>query len=186
MSLLEGVLVGQVLLLAGRETLTEVRRLLEDHHLGSPVRRFQVGNERTEEFKSVAQVDSSLPLHRVVLRPFLAAVLRVGTGSGAAGFAWRSAAVASAHTSVAAIGARLNRSRPLLSRLLLLLLEFRGRSVARRRDFTDLPRRFALDSPGRSGYSQLQLLTDQCRWMGRQRFPVLLLLLLHGHHLTIR
>jgi len=77
LALLEGVFLGDELLLALGEALAEVGRLLEDDDFGGAVGGLKVGDERAEELEGVAQVDAALPLHRVVLTALLARVLAV-------------------------------------------------------------------------------------------------------------
>ena len=90
LALLQRLLLGEEHLLALRETLTEVGRLLEDDHLGRPVRRLQVRDERSQKLESITQIDSPLALHRVVLGALLAVVLRVARRPQAP-LAWRRA-----------------------------------------------------------------------------------------------
>lgn len=82
LTFLKGVLVGHKLFLSLRQSLTEIGRFLQYDNFGCSIRRLQIRNQRSKKFKSVAQIDSSLTFHRIVLRSFFAAVLRIAGRPG--------------------------------------------------------------------------------------------------------
>lgn len=82
LTFLQGVFVGDVLFLSLRQSLAEVGGFFQNHHLSCPICRFQIGNQWTKEFESVAKIDSSLTFHRIVLGAFFTAVFRVARCSG--------------------------------------------------------------------------------------------------------
>ncbi len=86
---LQSIFIRQVLLLFGRETLAKVWGFFKDHHFGGPIRCLQIRNEGTEELESVAQIHSTLALHRIVLGALLTAIFRIGSCAGPSRFAGR-------------------------------------------------------------------------------------------------
>ena len=154
LTFLQSVLLVNQLLLAGCQTLTEVGRFLQNDNFGGPIRRLQVGNERSQKFKSVAQVNPPLTFHAVVLAALLGRIFRVRS------VARRSLA---RRTRSGALGARSFRAAH-SGRILHRLdhrLEFR---LAGR-----LNVQLLLLLGGR-GHSQLQLLPIQRRRIRRKRF----------------